>query len=77
MPPDLAFNTAMSFTTNTDWQSCVPELAVSYFSNMVALASHNWTSAAGPGYDAGASGEPGVNVLKLNLALDRQTPVQP
>jgi potassium-transporting ATPase potassium-binding subunit len=46
MPPDLAFNTAMSFTTNTNWQNYVPEAAVSYFSNMVALASHNWMSAA-------------------------------
>jgi len=46
MPPDLAFNTSMSFTTNTNWQSYVPEAVVSYFSNMVALASHNWMSAA-------------------------------
>ena len=46
MPADLAFNTAMSFTTNTNWQNYVPETVVSYFSNMVALAVHNWTSAA-------------------------------
>jgi potassium-transporting ATPase potassium-binding subunit len=46
MPPDLAFNTSVSFTTNTNWQSYVPEAAVSYFSNMVALATHNWMSAA-------------------------------
>jgi K+-transporting ATPase ATPase A chain len=46
MTPDLAFNTAMSFTTNTNWQSYVPETTVSYFSNMAALAVHNWTSAA-------------------------------
>jgi K+-transporting ATPase ATPase A chain len=46
MPPDLAFNTAMSFTTNTNWQNYAPEAVVSYFSNMVALASHNWMSAA-------------------------------
>ena len=46
MPPDLAFNTAMSFTTNTNWQNYVPEIVVSYFSNMVALAIHNWMSAA-------------------------------
>ncbi|HET7226027.1 MAG TPA: potassium-transporting ATPase subunit KdpA [Candidatus Eisenbacteria bacterium] len=46
MPADLAFNTAMSFTTNTNWQNDVPEAVVSYFSNMVALASHNWMSAA-------------------------------
>jgi K+-transporting ATPase ATPase A chain len=46
MPADLAFNTAVSFTTNTNWQNYVPETAVSYLSNMLALASHNWMSAA-------------------------------
>jgi potassium-transporting ATPase potassium-binding subunit len=46
MTSDLAFNTSMSFTTNTNWQNYVPEAVVSYFSNMVALATHNWMSAA-------------------------------
>ena len=46
MTPDLSFNTAVSFTTNTNWQNYVPEATVSYFSNMVALATHNWMSAA-------------------------------
>ncbi len=46
MTPDLAFNTAASFATNTNWQSYVPETTVSYLSNMVALAVHNWMSAA-------------------------------
>lgn len=46
MTPDLAFNTAVSFTTNTNWQAYSPELTLSYFSNMVALAIHNWASAA-------------------------------
>jgi K+-transporting ATPase ATPase A chain len=46
MTTDLSFNTAASFTTNTNWQSYVPETTVSYFSNMVALAIHNWMSAA-------------------------------
>ncbi len=46
MTPDLAFNTSASFTTNTNWQSYVPETTVSYFSNMVSLAIHNWMSAA-------------------------------
>jgi len=46
VPPDLAFNTAMSFTTNTNWQNYVPEAVLSYFSNMVSLAIHNWMSAA-------------------------------
>jgi potassium-transporting ATPase potassium-binding subunit len=46
MPPDLAFNTAVSFTTNTNWQAYVPEAAVSYFTQMAALATHNFFSAA-------------------------------
>src|SRR5579862_7195605 len=46
MPAHLAFNTAASFTTNTNWQNYSPEIAVSYFSNMVSLAIHNWMSAA-------------------------------
>ena len=46
MTPDLALNTAMSFATNTNWQSYTPESTVSYFSNMVSLAVHNWMSAA-------------------------------
>ena len=46
MTPDLAFNTAISFTSNTNWQSYVPEATLSYLSNMVALAIHNWMSAA-------------------------------
>jgi len=46
MTPDLSFNTAVSFITNTNWQSYTPEATVSYFSNMVALAMHNWMSAA-------------------------------
>ncbi len=44
--PDLAFNTAASFATNTNWQAYVPETTVSYLTNMVALAIHNWMSAA-------------------------------
>src|SRR5262245_40381876 len=44
--PDLAFNTAVSFATNTNWQSYVPEQTVSNFTNMVGLAVHNFTSAA-------------------------------
>lgn len=46
MPAHLAFNTAVSFMTNTNWQSYSPELTVSYLSNMIALAMHNWASAA-------------------------------
>jgi len=46
MTPHLAFNTATSFGTNTNWQSYSPEMSVNYWSNMVALAIHNWASAA-------------------------------
>ncbi len=46
MPAHLAFNTAASFTTNTNWQNYSPEVTLSYFSNMVSLAIHNWMSAA-------------------------------
>jgi len=42
----LAFNTAMSFTTNTNWQSYVGETTMSYLSQMVALVIHNFASAA-------------------------------
>jgi potassium-transporting ATPase potassium-binding subunit len=45
---DLSFNTANSFGTNTNWQSYVPETTMSYFSQMIALATHNfWSAAAG------------------------------
>jgi potassium-transporting ATPase potassium-binding subunit len=46
MTPHLAFNTAVSFMTNTNWQSYSPEATLSYFSNMASLAMHNWASAA-------------------------------
>lgn len=46
VPPDLAFNTAMSFTTNTNWQFYVGESTMSYFTQMAALAFHNWVSPA-------------------------------
>src|SRR5215468_211839 len=44
--PDSSFNTATSFTTNTNWQSYVGETTMSYFSQMVGLAFHNFVSAA-------------------------------
>jgi K+-transporting ATPase ATPase A chain len=46
MTPDLAFNTAVSFTTNTNWQAYAPEITVSYLTQMVGLATHNFFSAA-------------------------------
>jgi len=44
--PDLAFNTAVSFGTNTNWQVYTPETTVSYLTQMAGLAVHNFTSAA-------------------------------
>src|SRR5258707_1041807 len=41
-----AFNTAASFTTNTNWQSYVPEVTMSYLTQMSGLAYHNFVSAA-------------------------------
>ncbi len=46
IPPDLAFNTAMSFLTNTNWQAYTPETTVSYLVQMVALTVQNFASAA-------------------------------
>jgi K+-transporting ATPase ATPase A chain len=46
LSPDLAFNTAISFTTNTNWQSYSGESTMSYLSQMVALVIHNFGSAA-------------------------------
>src|ERR1035437_1555676 len=44
--PDLSFNTAVSFTTNTNWQAYTGESTMSYFTQMAGLAFHNFVSAA-------------------------------
>jgi K+-transporting ATPase ATPase A chain len=44
--PDLAFNTATSFVANTNWQSYVPEVTMSYLTQMAGLTVHNFVSAA-------------------------------
>lgn len=46
MTPDLAFNTAVSFVTNTNWQSYSPDTTMSYLTQMTALAVQNFVSAA-------------------------------
>ena len=46
MSPTVAFNTAVSFTTNTNWQVYVPESQVSLLTQMLALARENFVSAA-------------------------------
>ena len=44
--PDLAWNTAASFITNTNWQNYTPEATMSYLTQMAGLAYHNFLSAA-------------------------------
>jgi K+-transporting ATPase ATPase A chain len=44
--PDLAFNTSVSFISNTNWQSYVPETTMSYLTQMAGLTMHNFVSAA-------------------------------
>ncbi len=44
--PHLAWNTAASFTTNTNWQSYTPETTMTYLTQMLGLATHNFWSAA-------------------------------
>src|ERR1700720_3699978 len=44
--PSSAFNTSVSFVTNTNWQSYVPETTMSYLTQMVGLTVHNFVSAA-------------------------------
>ena len=46
VPPALAFNTAVSFTTNTNWQNYAGETTMSYFSQMLGLTFHQFLSAA-------------------------------
>lgn len=46
VPSALAWSTAVSFTTNTNWQSYVPEQTMSYLTQMLGLATHNFWSAA-------------------------------
>src|SRR5205823_7268683 len=46
MPTAMAFNTAASFTTNTNWQNYSGETTMSYLTQMMGLAYHNFMSAA-------------------------------
>ncbi len=81
LTPDLAFNTAASFTTNTNWQNYGGESTMTYFSQMVALASHNFWSAAigiaiaavivrGISRDRGSTvGNFWADLIRLNLYL--------
>jgi K+-transporting ATPase ATPase A chain len=46
MTPDLAFNTAVSFMTNTNWQAYSPDTTMSYLTQMLGLAVQNFVSAA-------------------------------
>ena len=80
--PDLAWNTAASFTTNTNWQSYVPEAVMSYFTEMVGLAYHNFLSAAvgiAVGYRPGARHRPQAVADHWQFLgrLDTDAPVDP
>jgi K+-transporting ATPase ATPase A chain len=46
VPSNLAWSTAVSFTTNTNWQAYTPETTMSYLTQMLGLATHNFWSAA-------------------------------
>jgi len=46
VPANLAWSTAVSFTTNTNWQAYTPETTMSYLTQMLGLATHNFWSAA-------------------------------
>ena len=79
--PDLAFNTAVSFTTNTNWQSYGGESTMSYFSQMVGLTFHNFLSAASgiavaaalvrgiARHSAKTIGNFWVDIIRINLYL--------
>jgi K+-transporting ATPase ATPase A chain len=54
--PDLAFNTAVSFTTNTNWQNYAGESTMSYLVQMAGLTVHNYASAATRAASPGANG---------------------
>jgi K+-transporting ATPase ATPase A chain len=80
LSPHLAFNTAVSFTTNTNWQSYSGESTMSYLSQMVALALHNFASAAvGIGLAAalvrGVASSPGARTVPVRSASP--TPATP
>jgi potassium-transporting ATPase potassium-binding subunit len=79
--PDLAFNTAVSFTTNTNWQSYGGESTMAYFSQMVGLTFHNFLSAASgiavaaalvrgiARHSAETLGNFWVDIIRINLYL--------
>ncbi len=52
---DLSFNTATSFTTNTNWQNYAGESTILYFSQMVGLAFHNFVSGRHRDRDCGCA----------------------
>lgn len=78
---DLAFNTAISFMTNTNWQAYAGESSLSYFSQMVGLTVQNFLSAATGGavafalirgltrHGAAAIGNVWVDVFRISLYL--------
>ncbi|GAB4453467.1 MAG: potassium-transporting ATPase subunit KdpA [Armatimonadaceae bacterium] len=74
MTPDLAFNTAASFVTNTNWQNYGGESTLSYFAQMAALATQNWMSAAA-GIAVAVALIRGFARRRDTLAVSQQMPV--
>ncbi|MDC7684228.1 potassium-transporting ATPase subunit KdpA [Asticcacaulis sp. BYS171W] len=70
LTPDLAFNTAVSFVTNTNWQSYAGETTMSYFSQMVGLTVQNFVSAA-VGIAVLAALIRGLSRQRDNMATDK------
>src|SRR5476649_797140 len=66
LAPDLAWNTAVSFTTNTNWQFYSGESTMSYLSQMAGLAWHNFVS-------AGAGIAIAIAVIRGVCRTDRKT----
>ena len=66
--PDLSFNTAVSFTSNTNWQNYGGESTLSYLTQMVGLTTQNFVSAA-TGIALGRGADPR---LRANLGQDRR-----
>ncbi len=72
--PDLAFNTAASFATNTNWQSYGGETTMSYLSQMLGLTVQNFVSAAsGHGRAGGADSRPGAAHRRRRSATSGST----
>ena len=69
VPPDVSFNTAVSFMTNTNWQAYGGEATLSYFVQMAALAVQNFVSAAAGAAIAVAASTQTANTSRFDRAI--------